>query len=170
MRKSVVNVVGKFNHQLPVLGDWDFNIRLLVMGDIGTILECLAHWHWRKKADDENYGNSLYANNKLHEKYDVLYRNSILRNALNKNPEMLGVVQALSRQLNNTENAVIASLNKRIDLLETEVFDVKTVLQRIEASAADTQYLIRKILGPARWAWGSTRFFRKIFAKFYKKS
>ena len=177
VRRSIVNAAGGFNQQLPVLGDWDFNIRVLKLGDIGTIPERLAFWHWREKVDNEHYQNSIYDVNKLHEKYDVLYRNSSLRSAFKENPEMMGVVQALSRRIDQTENKVIGALNQRIDLLDKQLVDIKKAFQqealnqrfdRLEAAVMGTQLLIHKLLGPPRWVFGLTHPLRKWMVKFYE--
>ncbi|PKY11616.1 hypothetical protein B1757_03510, partial [Acidithiobacillus marinus] len=41
IRRGIANVVGKFNPHLPVLGDWDYSLRILSVCDIGVINEDL---------------------------------------------------------------------------------------------------------------------------------
>ncbi len=172
IRKSVVSSVGEFNHQLPVLGDWDFNIRVLMFGDIGTIPERLAYYHVRRSEEESIYVNSVVAEVGSHHKYNVLYRNSNLRSALNTNPEMLGVVQALGWQIKE----IASKLNREFEPLQAQVLNLNDQIDllharflRLEEGMADTQYLLRKILAPARWVRNIFRSFRKMFAKFSKK-
>jgi len=167
-----VSSVGEFNHQLPVLGDWDFNIRVLMFGDIGTIPERLAYYHVRRSEEESIYVNSVVAEVGSHHKYNVLYRNSNLRSALNTNPEMLGVVQALGWQIKE----IASKLNREFEPLQAQVLNLNDQIDllharflRLEEGMADTQYLLRKILAPARWVRNIFRSFRKMFAKFSKK-
>lgn len=51
--------VGFFNESLPVLGDWEFNLRFLRYFDIGVIPEQLANYHHRTNAGGANYANTV---------------------------------------------------------------------------------------------------------------
>lgn len=55
--RSSLNELGHFNERLPVLGDWDFNIRFLLKYDIHLLPEILAFYHHRQKSN-ANYANS----------------------------------------------------------------------------------------------------------------
>lgn len=48
IRKSVVDFLSGFNENMPVLGDWDFNLRLIQVGDIGTINKPLSYYYHRE--------------------------------------------------------------------------------------------------------------------------
>ena len=43
LRHSVASAIGLFNEALPVLGDWDYNLRILSIGDIGSVKEPIAY-------------------------------------------------------------------------------------------------------------------------------
>lgn len=167
VRRSVVNVVGEFNHQLPVLGDWDYNIRILMVGDIGAVPERLAYYHVRRNDTNGIYGNSATAGIKSHQKYDVFYRNSNLRSALNANPEMLGVVQALGRQIHETRNAVNLDLNIHFQALNRRLDLMDAGLKEIRQAVFVMPHFLRKLLG---WVYGLIQFFRKMIPKFSKKA
>jgi glycosyltransferase involved in cell wall biosynthesis len=163
MRRSVVNVVGEFNHELPVQGDWDYNIRMLMIGDIGTIPEPLANYHLRYTESDKDYSNSAIAREKLHEKYRVLYWNSLVRSAINANPDMLGLVRAVTYPIIESQEGIQAIVNLQLESLNRR-------FERLEAAVVDTHLLLNKFLGPARWAFSLTRPFRKLIAKFSKRN
>jgi len=110
IRKSVAAKAGLFNENLPVLGDWDYNIRLMQIGDIGSLDEKLAYYHHRVNQKDA-YGNSVHSGQKKHHKYNTLYRNALLREFLKANPSALGLLQLLA--IKSGEN-----LNKINELLE----------------------------------------------------
>lgn len=70
---------GKFREDLPVLGDWDFNIRFLCQFEIGYISEKLAYYHDREGDSGAAYASSVKAKADLHAFYDNLLRNEWLR-------------------------------------------------------------------------------------------
>jgi len=95
MRRAAVMQVGAFNADMPVLGDWEFNLRALAFGDLGVIEEPLAFYHQRRGLTDPVYGNSVIAGTHEHQRYDTMLRNSVIRLALRDNPALIGVLQPL---------------------------------------------------------------------------
>ena len=68
--KKAFDQIGGFDETLPVLGDWDFNIRFLEKFEIGLIRENLANYH-------TFYGNANLINTEI-EKYLSVTREDIL--------------------------------------------------------------------------------------------
>lgn len=64
MRAAWLDLSG-FNESLPVLGDWEFNMRLLGLGKLSVITEELANYHQRLFSTG-NYGNTVVASRDLH--------------------------------------------------------------------------------------------------------
>lgn len=92
-RRSVYNVIGGYDETLPVLGDWEFNLRLLSKGDIAVIPEALANYHHRPSVKGSNYGNSVHAGVNRHVIYDAVVRNRIIRKAIDDgNPALATLV------------------------------------------------------------------------------
>lgn len=77
-RKAGVEV-GGFREDLPVLGDWEFNIRFLLKYEIGTLRNCLAYYHDREKDHTSAYASSVTGRAELHAFYDNFLRNEWLR-------------------------------------------------------------------------------------------
>lgn len=65
-RRSVVEKVGLFDSSLPVLGDWEFNLRALTVGELVFIPERLANYHTRTPDSDVAAGNSIIVGENLH--------------------------------------------------------------------------------------------------------
>ena len=80
-RRAMYDVLGGYDETLPVLGDWDFNIRFLMRGDIGVIPEPLARYHIREDISDADnvYGNTVVAKLDAHARYDAILRNRYFR-------------------------------------------------------------------------------------------
>lgn len=79
--RKVYDEIGGYDETLPVLGDWDFNIRFLEKQDIGVIPELLARYHHRNtitSPDDAN-GNTVNAGVNNHIRYDAILRNRYIR-------------------------------------------------------------------------------------------
>jgi glycosyltransferase involved in cell wall biosynthesis len=86
-RRRIYDLVGGFDEGLPVLGDWDFNLRVLMQGDVGVIPEPLANHHHRYEisAGDESYGNTVTVGIKKHLEWEARYRNKHIRKDLHNN-------------------------------------------------------------------------------------
>jgi glycosyltransferase involved in cell wall biosynthesis len=121
IRKAAIDVIGEFNESLPVLGDWDFNLRLLAIGDLGTIAESLAYHH-RRPHDDGTYANSFVS---THEEFNVLFRNSMVREAINRDPSFLGPLHVILNRLESLETRLIQTQDQKFfehqqQILETQ--------------------------------------------------
>jgi glycosyltransferase involved in cell wall biosynthesis len=141
IRMDAVRAVGTYNTDMPVLGDWDYNLRLLCLGDIGTLEQRLAAYHHRSRADVQ-YGNSVTAGVDNHKIYDTLYRNSIMRTAL-KDPATLGLLHAILRMMEEHRNAL------RRQLVEQDTIILRNVnerFDRLEAKLAINQENLREIV------------------------
>lgn len=91
-RRSCYDEIRGFDETLPVLGDWDFNLRALLVGDIGLIPMMLANYHFRAPNTQANeaYGNTVVAGIDKHVQYETYYRNRQLRNDIKLNRIGLG--------------------------------------------------------------------------------
>lgn len=98
IRRSVVDAAGPFNAALPVLGDWDYNLRILLLGDIGVLPEPLAFYHQRAVDAAPEYANTVVSGADRHDLAEALYRNSRLRALGHDHPAALSLVQMLGRQ------------------------------------------------------------------------
>lgn len=99
-RRLVVKKIGYFNEDLPVLNDWDFNIRCAFHYEIGVIPLHLANYHHRINQQNTNYGNSIIATSNLCLQYETVIRNASLRKMLHSknHSDLLGLCLALGGQ------------------------------------------------------------------------
>ena len=82
-RRETHVAVGGFDESLPVLGDWDFHLKVLMQGDIKVLPDVLANYHSRVSSHkDDVYGNTVASGIEKHVEYDVKYRNRRLREDL----------------------------------------------------------------------------------------
>lgn len=65
-RRSLLDQVGWFDATLPVLGDWEFNLRALAAGPFVYLPERLANYHTRTPDSDQAMGNSITVGRDLH--------------------------------------------------------------------------------------------------------
>ena len=94
-RVELFSKIGLYNEHLPVLGDWDFNLRVAAFADIGFLEKTLARHHSCYESA-EGYKNSDIATNQVHRKTQELYKAAIIRETLIKNNELAGVFLFLS--------------------------------------------------------------------------
>ncbi|MEM7701100.1 MAG: glycosyltransferase family A protein [Pseudomonadota bacterium] len=84
-RRDVYQEIGGYREDLPVLGDWYFNIEFLLRADIKVIGKTLAYYHHRDRpsgVDASEYSNSVIADLHVHEEYAALVRNKLVREHL----------------------------------------------------------------------------------------
>jgi hypothetical protein len=65
-RRSLLTTVGNFDSSLPVLGDWEFNLRAVTVGEFAFVAERLARYHTRTLDSDAVSGNSITVGEELH--------------------------------------------------------------------------------------------------------
>jgi glycosyltransferase involved in cell wall biosynthesis len=78
-RREICERIGFFDEQLPVLGDWDFNIRFLLEANIGVIPQQLAYYHHRDRGQAGVYSNSVLGGISKHVEYNAILRNKYIR-------------------------------------------------------------------------------------------
>jgi glycosyltransferase involved in cell wall biosynthesis len=89
-RRDAWEQVGCFREALPVLGDWDFHLRVCARYEIGLIPKLLANYHHRTSIMSGDYGNTVFAADAKHRAYESLYRNELLRRDLESGRAGLG--------------------------------------------------------------------------------
>jgi hypothetical protein len=107
-RKSAHEIVGYYNEELPVLGDWEFYLRFLCKFDIYKMNEALAFHHLRNKSTNQ-YGNTIIAGLDEHCRTDALIRNSLLRRDINSGRLGMGFIvnAAIMNSTHPIYNAVL---------------------------------------------------------------
>ena len=91
--------IGAFRDDLPVLGDWDFNVRFLCKHDIGIIDETLAYYHDREGNGTDAYFSSIRAKAHLHAFFDNFLRNEWLRDDIASGRAGKGLIANESKML-----------------------------------------------------------------------
>ncbi len=76
--RSVLEKTGLYDETLPVIGDWDFNIRFFLHYDVVVLKKCLANYHVRENTSSE-YSNSIIGGQDKHNFYRALIINKHIR-------------------------------------------------------------------------------------------
>lgn len=91
VRREAIERAGAWSDWMPVGGDWDLHLRLLIEGDIAVVPQPLANWHVRPGLAP---GSSPLANVTADPiPYDTVfrhYRTDLLRAALREQPWLAG--------------------------------------------------------------------------------
>jgi glycosyltransferase involved in cell wall biosynthesis len=134
-RRSALVHIGMYNGQLPVLGDWEFNQRLLKLGDFGHINRLLARYHLRNFGSGNEYGNSVIDGNNKHKFYKYMMDNEALRKSFQDAPYLEGAVQAILQAQHQQELIV-----KKMQLtLEKLLPDIHKYTQQIDRRTSRKQ-------------------------------
>lgn len=183
IRRSAVDHIGPFNADLPVLGDWDYNLRLLMLGDIGTINSDLAFYHHRIDGQAGSiYGNSVHSGLGKHLTYQTLYRNSLLRMLLQKEPGFLGLAHVLLKGNDALgERIESGALRAKLDHMHYDINHDQNfrLLQPLLAAlpadpdacaklGRDAVFVfaaLHKLLRPIHWVWRQLLPLRHLIAR-----
>ena len=93
--RGIYNKVNGYDPKLPVLGDWDFNLRFLLEADIGVVDKQLAYYHHRPAAVAGAYSNSVVGGIDKHLSYNAIVRNKYIRESAD-NPKMAALASLIS--------------------------------------------------------------------------
>lgn len=124
-RRSLVETDG-FRADLPVVGDWEFHLRLAMAGAKIAFLgdEPLAFWHQRPGVQGID-GNSVIADRDLHRHYDLALRNEHLLSYVER--EGLGlpllIADNASRVVRELEHMTI-ELRRELDEERRLIYEV----------------------------------------------
>lgn len=167
-RRSAMREIGTFNGNLPVLGDWEFNIRLMTVGDIDFIDRPLARYHHRTRGAAGAYGNTVVDGARRHRRYEVLLRNSTLRVALRKEPHALGLVQAIlaSQALGIPGHEQMHSVQDPRSFDDAALDARMRAIEEALAEVRMTASWVSKALRPVHWAWRKALPVRRQIARF----
>lgn len=91
--------LGSYREELPVLGDWDFYMRVLSRFDIQLVPRVLANYHLRPADAGEQWGNSVAAGLQSHVMVEARILNALLRQDLAEGKVGLGTIANLAYDL-----------------------------------------------------------------------
>ena len=141
-KREIYDRIGGYDESLPVLGDWDFNLRFLMAADIGVITEPLARYHHRDTITDADdvYGNTVNAGVSQHIRYDAILRNHYLRTS----PHDLGVLANLAAMTNwqnykidqISTQSLAKGINSILAYLKRETWFVR-LIKKIKSAGGD---------------------------------
>lgn len=97
--RAALEEVGGFDPTLPVLGDWDFNLRFCARFEIAVVPEHLAGYHHRPAGATGAYGNTVVSGVALHQQYRSWLVNRWLRQDLAAGRVGLGVLAGIAGDL-----------------------------------------------------------------------
>mgnify|MGYP006291502149 CR=1 FL=1 len=131
-KRSVFDRIGMYRESLPVLGDWEFNLRFVEHFDIGLIPEMLAYYHHRLSIHHGNLSNSVVKDDSDHRFYETMLRNELLRKDLAENKLGMGYLVNLAQSF-ETVHAQIAPIEAVLNKIKMNprLAWLKRILRRI---------------------------------------
>lgn len=119
VRRDVVAELGGYDESLDVVGDWDFNLRLVTKGRVDFLPEePLAQWRQRPSATGA-VANSLFAAEHEHTRFDRVVRDRALRQEAAIHG--LGTPLYIARLVDEAEERIRRHIDHRFDLLEARL-------------------------------------------------
>lgn len=180
-QRAALEAAGPFREELPVLGDWDFNLRFLRRHEIAVLPEKLAFWHHRIAAGGADYANSSMEDGAArHARYDTLIRNELLRADMEAGRVDIGFLanyaaaardivpgHLLEERLPPPVRATLDGLRGELSLTGDRLRQAEAEIAQLRAAHADQQGVIAglnrqietmyrstswQVTAPLRWA------------------
>lgn len=111
--RAVFEKIGMYRESLPVLGDWEFNVRFMREFDVIHIADELAFYHHRVVDFSSVYGNSIIAGNDKHLFFNQALKNEWLRDDIRNN--RTGIIQRAHYA--NGQRVDLSAMANNVDLL-----------------------------------------------------
>jgi glycosyltransferase involved in cell wall biosynthesis len=124
-RRAVLEQLGCYDETLPVLEDWDFNLRFLRRFDIGGTNAALANYHWRTPDSAAGTPQTVVSGSALHREYTALIRNRMLREGLDAGAVSPGLLAAQGRN-----HQLSADVLRLINDRTTSMLKVRAAVKR----------------------------------------
>jgi len=118
--RAAFNDVQPFDERLKVLGDWEFNLRLLRKYEISVIPEPLANYHHRSVSTSNVYGNSVHAQSDAHRIQRTHLINRSLREQLSNGD---GIADLLV--LGDLQQALLASQRQETQKISDYLWSIE---------------------------------------------
>ena len=130
-RRALVEV-GGYNENLPVLDDWDFNLRFNFKFNIDVVYESLSNYHMRPETEVGEMANTVTAKENLHRFYEGVILNQHLRADLAAGRMGLGALLAMA----NTRRVVESLLHtqrKKLEHMSDKIGKINARTQTIKS-------------------------------------
>lgn len=128
-RRSAAEKAGLYAEDLPVLEDWDFNLRFLRHSDILVLPQILTYYHQRPAVQSGSQANSLHGELDLHKFYESKIINDALRHDLDTGKPGLG--QLLASAVHTR------FLDRRLHLIESKLKSAADKIGKIDSRTKD---------------------------------
>lgn len=114
-RVDVWREIGGSRPELHALGDWDFNIRYLMKGEVEVVPKPLANWHIRvNAAGTQSMTAGGMGSLGLHGRYRVMLRNQYLRDAAaGKMDPQIAMLMQIAQMNSSTRDFMYGQLGLR---------------------------------------------------------
>ncbi|MBV7433095.1 polysaccharide pyruvyl transferase family protein [Dermabacteraceae bacterium TAE3-ERU5] len=127
-RREVHELIGGYREDLPVVGDYEFYLRLLQAAPVGWLERPLAHWRHRPEATGTG-SNSMYADARGHALYDAQLREAHFRKWVADNG--LGLPMFIARTVNLEVQRAQREGSEKLDRVLGELAEVRRQLDEV---------------------------------------
>ena len=118
--REAYEAIGPYREDLPVLDDWEFNLRFLRRFDIVVVPEPLANYHVRPAGTEGAAANTLTAGEQLHKFFEARIANQHLRYDLDRGEMGFGFLMNLAAG-HRTATDLTRELGRKIRSVSTKV-------------------------------------------------
>ena len=140
-RTDLLARVGRFDETLPVLGDWEFNLRAVEAGPFVFVPDALARYHTRTPESDPATGNTITAGVDLHRSVKKM-----LQDRWRAEPAVNGVNKG---ELSVRAEAALEAEETRLRLEATTEEEIQRRVHDALRARSPLRRVVRAVVNPA---------------------
>ena len=130
--RRALGEVGGYNEDLPVLDDWDFNLRFNFKFNIDVVYDGLSNYHLRPDTKVGEMANTVTAKENLHRFYEGVILNQHLRADLAQGRMGLGTLLAIANTRRVAES-LLHTQRKKLEHMSDKIGKINARTQMIKS-------------------------------------
>lgn len=155
-RRRLLDEVGLFDASLPVLGDWEFNLRAVNAGPFVFIPDRLANYHTRTPDSDAGAGNSITDGLRLHKSVKLQLQNRWLAEPAvdGVNKGLLSITSSVALDLDELRDRITANTGAVVQGPSGLSFigrNIRRVIRGVRHPRRGWQALVRLVRRKTGW-------------------
>lgn len=133
-REAFKKVGGQYRAELPVLGDWEFNMRFMQHYELVHLPKILAYYHLREKRGNDEYANTVVDGLDKHKRYNRFLRNEALRRDIEQKQLGEGFLVNFLPEFYEQQSQIL----KRFDKITRDFENIRVRIDRVEKVAKNS--------------------------------
>lgn len=129
-KRAAMEKIGGYDERLPVLGDWEFNLRFLKQFEIMIVPRMLANYHHRETSVEGEYQSTFVGQQDKHQIINRMLRNEKLRDDLTSGRFGEGLMLSMANQIRMSKEQLEQVIYQQTRLMDINMNGLFRILHQ----------------------------------------